>query len=205
MLLIGLTGNIASGKSTVARRLTELGATVIDADLLAREAVAPGEPALAAIVDRWGVGVLAPDGSLDRAGLRTRVFSDPVELEALNGIVHPEVGQRRDRLVAAANARGDRVVVCDIPLLFERGLAGDFDKVVLVDAPRDLRLDRIVRDRAIAADDAMKMIASQMPAELKRARADIVVDNQGSIDALHARVDALWADLCAIESRAPFA
>ena len=205
MLLVGLTGNIASGKSTVARRLTELGATVIDADLLAREAVAPGEPALAAIVGRWGAGVLAPDGSLDRAGLRTRVFADPVELEALNQIVHPEVGQRRDRLAAAARARGDRVVVCEIPLLFERGLAREFDKVVLVDAARDLRLDRLVHDRAIAADEAMLMIAAQMPAELKRARADIVLDNDGSLAALHASVDSLWADLLAIASRAPFA
>lgn len=197
MLLVGLTGNIASGKSSVARRLTALGATVIDADLLAREAVAPGEPALAAIVERWGPGVLSPDGSLDRAGLRTRVFSDPDELEALNSIVHPQVGQRRGRLVAAARARGDTVVVCDIPLLFERGLAGDFDRVVLVDAPRDVRLGRIVRDRALPADEAMRMIAAQMPAELKRARADVVIDNDGSLAELHERVDALWADLAA--------
>ena len=205
MLLVGLTGNIASGKSTVARRLAELGATVIDADLLAREAVAPGEPALAAIIERWGPGILAPDGSLDRAGLRTRVFSDAVELEALNSIVHPEVGERRDRLVAAAHARGDRVVVCDIPLLFERGLAADFDKVVLVDAPRDLRLDRLMRDRALATDEATRMIAAQMPAELKRARADIVIDNDGPHAALRARVDALWTDLSGLASRPPFA
>ena len=200
MLLVGLTGNIASGKSSVARRLTELGATVIDADLLAREAVEPGEPALAAIVERWGPGVLAPDGSLDRAGLRTRIFSDPVELEALNSIVHPQVGQRRDRLVAAAGARGDQVVVCDIPLLFERGLAGDFDKVVLVDAPRDVRLDRLLRDRALPADEAMQMIAAQMPAELKRARADTVIDNDGPRSALQAKVDALWLELSAAAS-----
>lgn len=200
MLLVGLTGNIASGKSSVARRLTELGATVIDADLLAREAVEPGEPALAAIVERWGPGVLAPDGSLDRAGLRTRIFSDPVELEALNSIVHPQVGQRRDRLVAAAAARGDQVVVCDIPLLFERGLAGDFDKVVLVDAPRDVRLDRLLRDRALPADEAMQMIAAQMPAELKRARADVVIDNDGPLSALQAKVDALWLELSAAAS-----
>ena len=197
MLLVGLTGNIASGKSTAGRRLAELGATLIDADLLAREAVAPGEPALAAIVARWGRGVLAPDGSLDRASLRARVFSDATELEALNAIVHPQVGRRRDRLVAAARARGDRIVVCDVPLLFERRLAGDFDRIVLVDAPRDLRLDRLVQERGLAADEAMRMIAAQMPAELKRARADVVLDNSGSLADLRAKVDALWATLSA--------
>src|SRR5919199_6853443 len=122
MLLVGLTGNIASGKSTVARMLVERGATVIDADVLARQAVEVGTPAYNAIVERWGRDVLAPDGHLDRPALRQRVFADPEELEALNEIVHPEVLRLRTQLVGEARRRGDHVVVADIPLLFERNL-----------------------------------------------------------------------------------
>lgn len=197
MLLIGLTGNIAAGKSTVARLLAARGATLVDADLLAREAVRPGTPALAAIVERWGPGMLAPDGVLDRPSLRARVFGDPAELEALNAIVHPEVARLRDAALAAARARGDRLVVCDVPLLFERDLAGEFDVVVLVDAPRDLRLERLVHDRGLREPEAMAMIAAQMPAELKRARADHVIENFGTRAALEAQVAALWQLLTA--------
>lgn len=192
MLLVGLTGNIAAGKSTVARLLAERGATVVDADVHAREAVDPGTPALAAIAERWGSAVLLPDGRLDRAALRARVFEDAEELAALNAIVHPEVARLRERAVADARARGDRVVVCDVPLLFENDLAGAFDAVVLVDAPRELRLERLVRDRALPHDEAMGMIAAQMPAELKRARADYVIENAGTRAELVAQVDALW-------------
>ena len=199
MLLIGLTGNIAAGKSTVARLLAARGANLVDADLLAREAVRPGTPALASIVERWGPGVLAPDGALDRPALRAVVFDRPAELEALNAIVHPEVGRLRDRALDAARARGDRTVVCDVPLLFERDLAGDFDAVVLVDAPRDLRLERLVHDRGLREPEAMAMIAAQMPAELKRARVDHVIENAGTREALEARVDAVWQ---ALEARA---
>lgn len=195
MLLVGLTGNIASGKSTVARRLVAHGATLVDADRLAREAVRPGTPALARIVERWGDGVLAPDGVLDRGVLRARVFADPHELEALNAIVHPEVGRLRDAAVAAARARGEAIVVCDIPLLFERDLAGEFDVIVLVDAPRTVRLERLVHDRGLREPEAMDMIAAQMPAELKRARADYVIDNVGTLAELEARVDGVWAAL----------
>jgi dephospho-CoA kinase len=195
MLLVGLTGNIASGKSEVARQFAELGATVIDADLLAREAVQPGQPALRAITERFGAGVLAADGTLDRAALRARVFADPRELEALNAILHPDIGHRRDRLVAASRARGDRIVVCDIPLLFERNLVADYAVVVLVDAPRELRLDRLVRDRGLGEAEAMRMIAAQMPAELKRARADLIIDNAGSREALARRVRDVWDEL----------
>jgi dephospho-CoA kinase len=199
MLLVGLTGNIAAGKSTVARLLVERGATLVDADVLAREAVRPGTPALAAIVDRWGRGVLAPDGVLDRPTLRARVFENPAELEALNGIIHPEVARLRDQALDQARARGDRVVVCDVPLLFERDLAGEYDVVVLVDAPRDLRLERLVHDRGLREAEAMAMIAAQMPAELKRARVDHVVENAGPREALAARVDEVWR---ALEARA---
>jgi len=195
MLLIGLTGNIASGKSTVSRLLAARGATIIDADVLARRAVEVGTPAYDKILQRWGPDVLAPDGMLDRAALRERVFADLEELEELNHIVHPEVIRLRDQLVGEAHRRGDRMVVCDIPLLFENDLAGSFDRIVLVDAPRPMRLERLVRDRALHEAEAMKMIAAQMPAELKRARADYVIDNTGTLDELEARVGEVWREL----------
>lgn len=192
MLLVGLTGNIASGKSSVARRFAELGATVIDADVLAREAVAAGTPAYRAIVDRWGEDVIAADGSLDRASLRQRVFAESDELDALNAIVHPEVARLRDEMIAEARARGDAIVVSDIPLLFERKLVDEFDRIVLVDAPRPMRLERLMRDRALDETEAMNMIAAQMPAELKRARADYIIDNVGTLEELKRRTDAVW-------------
>ncbi len=197
MLVVGLTGNIASGKSTVARLLAEHGATVVDADELAREVVEPGTSAHAAIVARWGPAVLEVGGRLDRAALRRIVFDDPAELEALNAIVHPCIAARRDGMLASARARGDRVVVCDIPLLFEGNLAGEVDTVVLVDAPRELRLERLVGDRGLPEVDAMAMIAAQMPSELKRARADHVIDNAGSREELLARVGEVWRELAA--------
>jgi dephospho-CoA kinase len=195
MLLIGLTGNIASGKSMVARRFVERGATLIDADVLARQVVEVGTPAYGQIVGRWGYDVLAADSSLDRAALRELVFDDPAELEELNRIVHPEVSRLREELLAEARSRGDRIVVCDIPLLFERHLADEFDRIVLVDAPRPMRLDRLVRERGLAEDEAMTMIAAQMPAELKRARADFVIDNAGTLAELEACVADVWAAL----------
>jgi dephospho-CoA kinase len=194
-LLVGLTGNIASGKSTVARRFAEHGATIIDADQLARRAVAVNTPALRAIAERWGPEVIQPDGTLDRAALRERVFQDPAELEALNEIVHPEVGRLRDEEVAAARERGDRIVVCDIPLLFERRMVEMFDRIVLVDAPRSIRLERLVHDRGLSTTDAMHMIAAQMPAGLKRARADYLIENVGSLDDLDRQVDEVWEAL----------
>jgi dephospho-CoA kinase len=199
MLLVGLTGNIASGKSTVSQMLSERGATIIDADLLARQAVEPGTPGYGHIVERWGDAVLAPDGHLDRAALRSIVFSNPEELERLNAIVHPAVEQMRDRLVGEALERGDRIVVCDIPLLFERHLGENFDRIILVDAPRPLRLERLVRDRRLRETEAMEMITAQMPAELKRARADIVIDNDGTLAHLEQQVAAAWATLLQAE------
>ena len=195
MLLVGLTGNIASGKSTVAQMLSERGATIIDADVLARRAVEIGTPGYRRIVERWGNAVLAPDGGLDRAALRELVFSNSEELEQLNSIVHPEVERMRDRLVAEAIERGDRIVVCDIPLLFERHLGENFDRIVLVDAPRALRLERLVRARGLSEREATDMIKAQMPAELKRARADIVIDNEDSLPQLEQQVAAAWASL----------
>lgn len=192
MLLIGLTGNIASGKSTVARLLSERGATIIDADVLARRAVEVGTAAYDEIVRRWGSSVVAPDQTLDRAALRRIVFSDQSQLEELNSIVHPEVTALRSRLVADAEQRGDRMVVCDTPLLFERGITDDFDRIVLVDAPRPIRLERLVRQRGLDETEAMDMITAQMPADLKRARADYVIENTSTLRALEERVSEVW-------------
>ena len=195
MIRIGLTGNIASGKSEIAKMLADRGATVIDADVLAREAVRPETQALKDIVKRWGKDVLKNDGSLDRAALRQIVFADQSELDALNRIVHPGVTRLRDREIARARERGDQIVVCVIPLLFERNIVEEFDAIVLVDAPRPFRLERMVASRGLEATDAMNMIASQMPAELKRARADYVIENNGSLQDLQRDVDALWSFL----------
>ena len=195
MLLVGLTGNIASGKSEVAKLLGERGATLIDADTLAREAVEPGTGALEKITRSWGKEVLSPDGALNRGALRRIAFSDQAQLEKLNAIVHPEVTRLRDAAIEKAKSRGDSIVVCVIPLLFERNLVSDFDYIVLVDAPRALRLERLAETRGLDEADAMNMIASQMPAELKRARADYCIENTGSLSDLEKRVDKLWATL----------
>jgi len=195
MLLVGLTGNIGSGKSTVAEMFSERGATIIDADVLARRAVEVGTSAHGKIVARWGPAVLAPDGRLDRGALRRVVFADQQELEELNAIVHPEVERLRQRLVAEARKRGDRLVVCDIPLLFERHMSDLFDRIILVDAQRPLRLERLVSDRSLRQTEAMEMIAAQMPAELKRARADIIIENDGTFGQLERRVHDVWTAL----------
>jgi dephospho-CoA kinase len=175
--------------------LAERGATLIDADVLAREAVRPETQALRDIVKRWGKEILKEDGSLNREALRQIVFADQDELDALNRIVHPGVARLRDREIARAKERGDQIVVCVIPLLFERNLVEEYDAIVLVDAPRPLRLERLVATRGLEETDAMNMIASQMPAELKRARADYVIENTGSLDDLERDVDALWSSL----------
>lgn len=201
MLVVGLTGNIASGKSTVARALVQLGARVIDADHLARRAVEPGTPGLQAIVDRWGTDVLARDGTLDRAALRSIVFRDRAELEALNAIVHPEVERLRRMLLDDAATSGELLVVCDIPLLYETGLDPAMDRVVLVHADDDVRLARLVDQRKIAVDEARAMMHTQLSSASKRDRADYVIENSGSIDELQRQVETVWSKLVA-EARA---
>jgi len=195
VLLVGLTGNIGSGKSTVAQLFSERGATIIDADVLSRRAVEVGTPAFRAIVERWGTSVLAADGAIDRGALRRVVFSDSQQLEHLNKIVHPAVERMRVALVEQARQRGDRVVVCDIPLLFEKKMTGKFDRIVLVDAPRPVRLERLVRERGLRETEAMDMIVAQMPAELKRARADFIIDNDDTLAALDRQVAEVWSSL----------
>jgi len=195
MRIIGLTGNIGAGKSAVAARLAARGATVIDADQLAREAVAHGTPALAAIRARWGPSVLAADGTVDRPALRRIIFRDAKERAALDAIVHPEIGRLRDAAIERARSAGVKIVVCDIPLLFEAGLESTVDEIVLVDAPAELRRARLLAHRALTGDEADAMIAAQMPSERKRARAHYVIDNSGTLAQLAARTDELWATL----------
>ncbi|HXF94873.1 MAG TPA: dephospho-CoA kinase [Gemmatimonadales bacterium] len=184
MLNVALTGNIAAGKSTVLELFRRWGATVVDADALAREAQAPGTEVLTAIAKRFGSDVIGRDGALDRAALRAKVMGDDAALADLNAIVHPAVRRRRDQIVQEARERGDAIVVNDIPLLFEALDPASFDLVILVDAPVAVRRARLRTLRGLAADDADRMIAAQMPAERKRARSHFVIENAGSRDQL---------------------
>jgi dephospho-CoA kinase len=187
MLNIALTGNIAAGKSTVVELLRRWGATVIDADALTREAQAPGTETLAAIASRFGADVLGPDGVLDRVALRAKVMGDDDALAALNAIVHPVVRRRRDELQREAAARGDLLLVNDIPLLFEALDPALFDTVILVDAPLAVRRVRLRTLRHLSNEDADRMLAAQMSSERKRARSEFVIDNDGSLAELEVR------------------
>ena len=190
---VGLTGGIASGKSTVSARLCELGAVVVDADLLAREVVAPGTPGLAAVVAEFGAGVLSADGSLDRPALGAVVFADPLRRAALEAIIHPLVRAAGAELEAGAGT--DDVVVHDIPLLVEAGRAGDFDAVVVVDVPVEVQVERMVRDRGMTEGDARARIAAQATREERRAVADHVIENTGTLEDLLSRVDEVYSEL----------
>ena len=191
VLRIGLTGGIGSGKSTVSRLLEQRGALVVDADLIAREVVAPGTPGLAAISEAFGSGVLAPDGSLDRAALAAVVFADPDARRRLDAIVHPLVRARATEIAAAAPA--DAVVVNDVPLLVETGQAAAYDVVLVVEADSSVRVERLVQ-RGLAAEDARARMVAQASDEQRRAVADVVLDNSGTPDDLAAQVDAFWTE-----------
>jgi dephospho-CoA kinase len=197
MLNVALTGNIASGKSTVAELFRAWGATIIDADRLVREVQAPGSPVLDAIVERFGPGVLDAAGALDRGVLRRRVMGDPAALADLNRLVHPEVLRRRAALEREARARGDRILVSDIPLLFESADPDAFDVVILVDAPMALRRARLLAARRLSAAEADQMLAAQAPSEPKRGRSTYVIDNDGDPTALEARAREVWSRLVA--------
>lgn len=190
---VGLTGGIASGKSTVSAVLAELGAVVVDADLLAREVVARGTPGLAAVVAEFGDGVLTPDGDLDRPAMGSIVFADPAARRRLEAIVHPLVHRRGAEL--EAQAPPDAVVVHDIPLLAEGGRAASFDAVVVVDVPTDLQVARMVRDRGWTREDAESRIAAQATRADRLAIATHVIDNTGSLEELRARVEQVYAEL----------
>lgn len=190
MILVGLTGGIGSGKSTVSALLAERGAVIVDADAIAREVQAPGTPVLAKIAERFGTGVISADGSLDRPALASIVFGDADALRDLNGIVHPAVGAETNRRVREAIPT-DRIVVLDIPLLTENprdGLQG----IVVVDVPVDVQVERLVRFRGFAEDDARARIARQATREQRLATADFVIDNSGSLEALAPQIEALW-------------
>ena len=197
MLRVGLTGNIGSGKSTVSAIWRELGAHVIDADVLARRAVEPGSPGLRAVVAAFGADVLRPDGSLDRDAVRRRVFADAAARRRLEAIVHPEVDRLRREAEAALAAQGIRVVVHEVPLLFEVGLDASMDVVVVVDAPEAVRIRRVVETRGLERAEAERMSAAQMPAEEKRRRADVVLENDADLATLRARAETAWRDLLA--------
>lgn len=199
MLQVALTGNIAAGKSAVAALFQRWGATIIDADAIVHELQQAGSPVLARIAERFGSSVVRSDGSLDRPVLRRLVIDDPEEREALNRIVHPAVEQRRRALLAEAEARGDRIVVSDIPLLFETMDPERFDAIVLVDASEEVRLHRLMAQRGLGADEARGMIAAQMPALAKRDRSDFVIENNGDLAALEHAAERVWH---ALQSRA---
>lgn len=192
---VGLTGGIGSGKSEVSRLLAAHGAVVVDSDLLAREAVAPGTPGLAAVVAEFGPAVLDADGSLDRPALGRVVFADPDRRAALEGIVHPYV-RRRSAQIAAAAPRGT-VVVHDVPLLVEAALQDRYDLVVVVDVGEDTQVRRLTAGRGMSEEDARARIAAQADRATRLAAADLVVPNDGSLEDLRRRVDELWAELSA--------
>ncbi len=191
MLFVGLTGGIGSGKSAVASRLAALGAVVIDSDVLAREVVAPGTDGLAEVVAAFGASVLGPDGALDRPALGRVVFGDDEARRRLEGIIHPRVRARAAEL--AGHAPSDAVVVNDVPLLVEKGYR--FPIVIVVAAPLEVRIERLARDRGMSRAEAEARIAAQATDEQRREVADVVIDNDGTLDELHARVDAVWNDV----------
>lgn len=193
MLKVCLTGGIGAGKSEVSRLLVGHGAVLIDADRIAREVVAPGTPGLTAVVDAFGPDVLAADGSLDRPKLGAIVFADPERLAVLNSIVHPLVGARSRELEQAA--ADDAVVIHDVPLLAENGLATLYDLVVVVDTAPETQLDRLTRLRGMTEQDARARMAAQATREKRLEIADIVIDNDVPLDALRQRVAQVWADL----------
>lgn len=193
MLKVGLTGGIGAGKSEVSRMLVSYGAVLIDADKIAREVVEPGTEGLAAVVEAFGTGILAADGTLDRPALGAIVFADPAKLAVLNGIVHPLVGARSAELEAAAGP--DSVVIHDVPLLTENGLAPLYDLVVVVDAAPATQLERLTRLRGMAQPEAEARMAAQATREQRLAVADLIIDNDGPLEALEPQVRKVWGEL----------
>lgn len=195
MYKVGLTGGIGAGKSEVSRLFAEWGAVLIDADRLAREVVEPGTRGLRAVVAEFGEEILAPDGTLDRAKLGALVFADTERLAALNALVHPLIAERSAELERAAGS--DAVVVHDVPLLVENGLAPLYDRVVVVDASPATQLDRLTRLRGMTESEARSRMAAQATREERLAVADVVIGNDGPLEALERRARKVWAQLCA--------
>jgi dephospho-CoA kinase len=193
VLRVGLTGGIGSGKSEVSKRLAAQGAVIIDADAIAREVVAPGTAGLAEVTEAFGREVLRPDGELDRIRLGDIVFADPQLRARLNAIVHPRVGARMAELEQAAGPGA--IVVHDVPLIAENGMAGAYDVVVVVDVPPRTQVERLVRNRGLTRDQAAARMAAQASREDRLAIASIVIDNSGSLAELDRQVGDLWAEL----------
>ena len=191
MLVIGLTGGIGSGKSSVSARLAARGAVVIDADALVREVQAPDGPAFAPIVEKFGPGVVAGDGTLDRQAIADIVFRDKEQMAVLTGITYPLIGERMAAKLAE-NAETDNIVILDIPLLVESTRDPMHSKVIVVDCPEDIAVARLVEFRGFSEADARARIAAQASREDRLAKADFVIDNSGSVDALDAEVDRCW-------------
>ena len=196
MFLIGLTGGIGSGKSTVASRLKTLGARIVDADKIAREIVEPGEPALAELAEAFD-GVLNADGTLNRAELARQAFAAPEATEKLNSITHPRIRERTLERFAQARTDGVPVLVYDMPLLIENGEYKKMDHVLVVDAEDEIRIDRLVNSRGLDEEDARRRIAAQISREERLAAADSVVDNSGTRDQLLQQVDTFWEQVVA--------
>jgi dephospho-CoA kinase len=196
VLLVGLTGGIGAGKSTVSELLTERGAIIIDGDLIARRVVEPGQPALAALVERFGPEILAADGTLDRPALAAKAFASDEERKALEAITHPAIGA--EFLREMSEAPEDAVVVNDVPLLVEsnQAEARGYKFVIVVEAPREVRLDRLVQ-RGLTREDAEARMAAQATDEERRAVATHLLDNGGTREELATQVEAVWADLLA--------
>jgi dephospho-CoA kinase len=191
VLVVGLTGGIGSGKSTVAELLAARGAVVIDADAVVRDQQRPGTPVFDAMVERFGPGIVAADGSLDRAAVAELVFDDPEALADLNRIVHPAVGAEIARRLAELSAT-DAVVVLDVPLLAESPRSYPMAGVIVVDVDPDIAVERLVEQRDMREDDARSRMSRQASREERRARADVVIDNRGTFDDLARQVDAVW-------------
>lgn len=192
-LLIGLTGGIATGKSAVANMLAERGAPIVDADLVSREVTRPGSPVLAALVERFGADILTPDGALDRAELGRRVFQQPAELEALNAITHPAIW--KELLAQVARARLEHpVVVLMAPLLLEHGADAIVDQVWVVAVHERMQVQRLMERDGFTREEAMRRVRSQMPTDEKLARADVVIDNGGTLEATEDQVEAAWRE-----------
>jgi dephospho-CoA kinase len=199
VLLVGLTGGIGSGKSTVSAMLAERGAVVIDADVVAREVVEPGQPAYAAVVERFGPGVVAADGTLDRAAIAAIVFNDRDALKDLEAITHPAVGARMVELMQA-QADTENVVVLDVPLLVEKGTYETAGTIV-VDVDPEIAVRRLVEQRGMSEGDARRRMAAQVSREERLAKADFVIPNDGSLEALRSEVDRCWTWLEELRAR----
>ncbi len=200
-MVLGITGGIATGKSSVAAMFGELGAAVVSADDLARRAVAPGSPALAALVERFGGDILAGDGTLDRAALAAIVFRDAAARADLNRITHPAIAALAEATLGELRASGQRLIVYEAPLLFEAGAASRVDRILVVTADADSQRRRLVARDGIGADEAQARIAAQMPLAEKVRRADHVIDNSGPPERTRAEVEALYRELLRIRSQ----